>query len=351
MEKIRKTGKGWKAIFMDIDVHELTYRVSVFFEGEELLNTTYTSETKHLKKLLSRYEKFEVHAVYEAGAFGYSLRDWLKSEGVQAIVTPPSKMPIAAGDRVKTDKRDARKLAHLLSCNLLRGVPVPEVKKREDRDLLRTRDQLVDQRRRIFMQIQSKLRFHGIPLRCKLLITKKNREQILGYARMGASLRESFRYLLDMYDVYTESLKHIRQAVLSLSEDMAYSSMVTVLKSIPGVGLLTALSFVLELPEMSSFDSNEKIGSYLGLTCSEYSSGESQHQGRITRCGNSKIRWLLIQCSWKLIAGDGAMKHFYEKIKRRRGGKRAIVAVARKLSGRMRTILLRNEPYQLGLVQ
>lgn len=351
MEKIRKVVGSRKEVFMGIDVHERTYSVSVFFDSEELVNASYPSDTKHLKRFLERYSAFRIHAVYEAGPFGYSLYDWLKSQGVSVIVTPPSKLPVAAGDFVKTDKRDARRLAHLLSSGLLKSVPVPEKRKREDRDLLRTRDQLVDQRRRIFLQVQSKLRFHGIPIRCRLLITRKNRNMILAYPGMGVSLREAFGHLLDSYDYYTERLKQIRQSVLMLSEDDAYRDGVEILKGIPGVGIITALSFLLELPDMRSFDSNEKVGSYLGLTCSEYSSGESQRQGRITRCGNARMRGRLIQCAWKLITGDDAMKRFYERIKRRRGGKRAIVAVARKLSGRMRTVLLRNEPYQVGLVQ
>lgn len=351
MEKIQKGKRRTKEIFMGIDVHERTYSVSVFFESEELSNATYPSDTKHLKRLMERYSAFRIHAVYEAGPFGYSLYDWLKSQGVSVIVTPPSKMPVAAGDFVKTDKRDARQLAHLLSSRLLKAVPVPDKRKREDRDLLRTREQLVEQRRRIFLQVQSKLRFHGIPIRCRVLITRKNRNAILEYPGIGVSLREAFEYLLDSYDYYTENLKRIRRAVLELSEDTAYRPGVEILKGIPGVGIITALSFLLELPDMHSFDSNEKVGSYLGLTSSEYSSGEHQRQGRITRCGNSRIRSLLIQCSWRLIAGDDAMKRFYERLKRRRGGKRAIVAVARKLSGRMRTVLIRNEPYQVGLVQ
>jgi transposase len=351
MVKIRNSKSALKDIFMGIDVHERTYSVSVFFENEELLNTSFPSETKHLKRLLERYSAFRVHAVYEAGPFGYALRDWLQSQGVDTMVTPPSKLPQAPGERVKTDQRDARKLAHLLSGGLLRAVPVPERQKREDRDLLRTRTQLVDQRRRIFLQIQSKLRFHGMTIRCRLVVTRKNRELILNYTGISLSLRQSFEYLLNSYDYYTESLKKIRCAVLALSESEAYRNGVRVLKSIPGVGVLTALSFLLEMPEMKAFESNEKVGSYLGLTCSEYSSGESQRQGRITRCGNGRIRGLLVQSAWKLIVGDGAMKHFYERLKRKRGGKRAIIAVARKLSGRMRTVLLRNEPYQLGLAQ
>jgi transposase len=351
MRKIQKGSGEKKDIFMGIDTHELTYSVSLFFEGEEIHNSTYPSDVRHLKKLLERYEKFTVHAVYEAGPFGYTLHDWLKKQGVKVIVTPPSKMPVAVGDFVKTDKRDARHLAHLLSSGLLKSVPVPDKRKREDRDLLRTRDQLVNQRKRIFLQIQSKLRFHGIPIRNRLLISRKNRKMILEYPDMGLSLREAFRLMLDSYDYYTENLKRVRKAVLELSEDKAYRDGVAILKGIPGVGLLTALSFLLELPDMRFFDSNEKVGSFLGLTCSEYSSGEKQHQGRITRCGNARVRGLLVQCSWKTIAGDEAMKRFYERLKRRRGGKRAIVAVARKLSGRMRTVLMKNEPYQVGLVQ
>jgi transposase len=272
MEKIRKGVAGKKDIFMGIDVHERTYSVSVFFESEELLNSTFPSDFRHLKRLLKRYERFMVHAVYEAGPFGYDLYDKLKAAGVNIIVTPPSKLPVVVGDRVKTDKRDARRLAHLLSGGLLRGVAVPERRKREDRDLLRTRSQLVDQRRRVFLQIQSKLRFHGIPIRCRILITRKNRSMIMGYPGMGPSLRIAFASLLDSYDYYTETLKNIRQAVIALSEDEVYRDGVTILKGIPGIGIITALSFLLELPDMRSFESNEKVGSYLGLTCSEYSS-------------------------------------------------------------------------------
>ena len=351
MQKIRRDRNGKKDLFIGIDVHEKTYSVSVFFESEELSNATYPSDTRHLKKLLSRYEKFNIHAVYEVGPFGYSLYDWLKKAGVDVIVTPPSKIPKAAGDVVKTDKRDARNLAHLLSGGLLKAVSVPARQKREDRDLVRTRSQLVDMRRRIFLQIQSKLRFHGIPIRCRLLITRKNREMILAYPGMSKSLRIAFELLLDSYDYHTAELKRMRQAVLELSETAAYRQGVGILKGIPGIGILTALSFLLEMPDMRSFENNEKVGSYLGLTCCEFSSGENQRQGRITRCGNSRMRALLIQCAWQLIAGDVVMKKFYERLKRRRGGKRAIVAVARKLSGRMRTILIRNEPYQVGLVQ
>jgi transposase len=351
MEKIRKTANEPKVLFMGIDVHELTYSVSLFFEGEELLSVSYPSDVKHLRRLLERYSDFKIMAVYEAGAFGYALYDWLKAQGVDIRVTPPSKMPVAPGDRVKTDKRDARRLAQLLSANLLKSVTVPERQKREDRELLRTREQLVSQRRRLFLQVQSKLRFHGLKIRTRAVITRKNRELILESSVLSLSLRRAFELLLESYEHCSKQLLAIRHDILALSESEAYCTGIKILTGIPGVGLITAISFLLEMPDMRSFENNEKVGSYLGLTCSEHSSGESQHQGRITRCGNGRLRALLVQCAWRTISGDPALGRFYERVKHRRGGKRAIIAVARKLSGRMRTVLIKNEPYQVGLVQ
>jgi transposase len=351
MEKIGKTTREPKVLFMGIDVHELTYSVSLFFEGEEIHNQQYPSDVKHLRRLLDKYSDRKVMAVYEAGGFGYSLYDWLQGQGVDVRVAVTSKMPITPGERVKTDKRDARRLAQLLSSDLLKFVTVPDRQKREDRELLRTREQLVNERRRLLLQVQGKLRFHGIKIRNRGIITKKKRSLILETAVASKSLRRSFELLLDNYDHCTKQLQAVRQDVLVLSETETYASGMKILMSIPGVGLITALSFLLEMPDMRSFESNEKVGSFLGLTCSEYSSGEKQRQGRITRCGSSRLRALLVQSAWKSICGDKALERFYERVKRRRGGKRAIVAVARKLSGRMRTVLLKREPYQIGLVQ
>jgi len=207
------------------------------------------------------------------------------------------------------------------------------------------------QERSRLREILSKLRFHGLPTRFRAMISRGKREEILGNPGLKGSLRYSFEALLDGYDYLTGQLKKFRERVLLLAASKDYARSVGILRSIPGVGLLTALSWLLELPEMEAFESNEKLGSYLGLTSSEYSSGENRRQGRITRCGNNRIRGLLVQCAWRTIGGDPVMGKFYERIKRRRGGNRAIVAVARKLSGRMRTILLKGESYAVGLVQ
>lgn len=350
MDKIRGKSIKGQVIYMGIDVHEKTYRVSIFCNGDEFSNKNYPAEYKHLHRLLERYKGCTINAVYEAGAFGYSIHDKLKADGVKVVVTPPSKIPKEPGDRVKNDKRDCRKLAHLFSSGLLKSVTVPCKRIREDRDLLRTRDQLVSHRKDVFLQVQSKLRFHGLPIRFKGVLSQHRQKALLSLPELSPSLRSSFEFLLDTYNHLSEQLKKIRVSVLALGESKRYREPIQILKNVPGIGLFTALSWVLELPNMSHFKSNECLASFLGLTTSEYSSSDKIRQGRITRCGNRKIRWLLVESSWKLIAKDDVMQSFYDRIKRRRGGKRAIVAVARKLSGRLRTILLRNEPYALGTV-
>ena len=153
-----------------------------------------------------------------------------------------------------------------------------------------------------------------------------------------------------LYDYYTRQMRLFWQEIVALSQGTCYAFSVGVLKTVPGIGMLTALTWLLELPDMKHFDGNEKIAGFLGITASEYSSGENQRHGRITRCGNAKVRWLLVEACWCLIRADGAMRLFYERIKHRRGGKRAIIAVARKLAGRLRTLLIKGEAYALGTV-
>jgi transposase len=102
-----------------------------------------------------------------------------------------------------------------------------------------------------------------------------------------------------------------------------------------------------ELQDISRFESAEELASYIGLTPSEYSTGERTRQGRITRCGNKRIRTYLVESTWILITKDPAIRLKYLKLKSLRGGKRATIAIARKLLIRIRRMLLDNVPYRI----
>jgi transposase len=338
-----------QVISMGIDVHDETYAVSLFCNGAEIHSQSCSAEYSQIRRIVRRYSKFRIVAAYEAGAFGYGLYDRLMADGIHTIVTPPSKIPTARGDRVKTDRIDARKLAQLLSSGLLRAVTVPSKQVREDREILRTRDQLVEHRRRCMVQLKSKLRMHGLPVpRARLGVVSRARLETLP---MEASLRSAFSMLLRTYDFYTAELQQARRLLLELVEQPSYKSTVELLRTIPGVGLLTALGWVLEVPPVRHFVSSQKLASWLGLTPSEHTSSGNIRRGRITGCGNTKMRWMLIEAAWTAVRKDPALQQFYERVRRRRGGKRAIVGVARKLSARIRAMLQTQRPYVLATVR
>ena len=160
-------------------------------------------------------------------------------------------------------------------------------------------------------------------------------------------LRVSLDYLIGIYEYLTSQLVKITKEVILLARSKKYSKRVKLLKSVPGIGTLTAIEILVELRDVKRFKSSDKLAAYIGLTPSEFSSGQYVRQGRITHCGNTRVRTCLIESSWILIAKDPFMRKRYHELKNRKGGKKAIVAIARMLIIRVRRILLDNEPYLL----
>jgi transposase len=125
----------------------------------------------------------------------------------------------------------------------------------------------------------------------------------------------------------------------------ASTDRVKILRSIPGIGILTAMEILLELQDVSRFRRPEQLAAYVGLTPSQFSSADKIRMGRITGAGKKTVRAALVESCWHLIRKDKAMRKKYEQIKARAGGKRAIVAIARNLLLRIRKMLLDNHRY------
>jgi len=157
----RVLAKG-KEVFIGVDVHKESWNVSVRGEGEEVFHGRIPSQYHALRKLLDRFKDCKIKVAYEAGPCGFWLHDKLTREGLEVIVVPPSLIPIESGNKVKTDKRDSRKLARLLESQMLERVYVLTEEDRADRELLRTRRQVLEHRSDVARQIKSKLLFHGI---------------------------------------------------------------------------------------------------------------------------------------------------------------------------------------------
>jgi len=300
--------------------------------------------------LLQRYRGSSIQVVYEAGCFGFWLHDRLIEYGVDCMITPPSLIPQESGNRVKTDRKDSRKLAHLLAKGLLKRIFVPNKQECYHRQVPRRRRQLIGDRIRVQNRIKSELRFYGIDLLDPAgKWTKKYVENLARFRFEDKFMQESFNRLLEQYRFLDEQIKKQDALIHELAEKDLYRERVEILKSVPGIGTVAAMELLLELQDVGRFRQADQLAAYVGLTPSQYSSADKVRMGRITKVGKHSLRAVLVQVAWQLIRKDPAMKEKYERIKIRSGGKRAIVAIARTLLLRVRRIWLDAVPYQLAL--
>jgi transposase len=306
-----------------------------------------------LERIIARFPKCRIKVAYEAGPYGFWLYDKLTAEGIETIVVPPSLIPVESGNRVKTDKRDSRKLAHLLERNMLKRVYVLSEADRADRELVRTRRQILEHRSDVLRQIKSKLLFHGIkiPFSCDRTWTKKYVNWLKGLTLESEQLRIAFDYLIELCEYLTAQLIGISKQVVELAKSEKYSKKVQLLRSVPGIGVLVAIEMLVELQDVERFSSADKLAAYIGLTPSEYSTGQYVRQGRITRCGNKRVRTCAVEACWILITRDPLVRKKYDRLKRMKGAKRAIIAIARNLMVKIRRILLNNEPYAVTAIR
>lgn len=349
MTKYRELLQKVKRLFIGIDLHRRQWHVTILAENEVVFSGSIPGTWEALRLLLDRFQGIAKTAVYEAGYFGYWLHDRLVEEGIECLVTPPSLIPQEYGNRVKTDRRDSHKLAWLVSKGLLKSVWVPTLEQRYHRQVLRRRQQLVQERIRVQNRIKAELRFHGIEIPGQdTTWSKRYLNALYGYRWPNRWMQESFRRLLNHYRTLQEQIACQTNLLRELSESDEYRDPATLLRHIPSIGMIGAMTLLLELFDVRRFHHAEHIAAYVGLTPSQYSSADHIRMGRITGVGKNALRALLVEASWVLIRKDPAMANVYERIKVRAGAKRAIVAVARHLIIRIRRILLDRTPYKVG---
>ena len=339
-----------KTVFIGIDVHKRTFSLVALCEGVIVKKWSMSSEvSKCVGQVIKYFSGAKILSVYEAGFSGYSLHRALIEAGIENIVINPSSVQKASNDRVKTDLLDAKKMALQLSQGLLRGIEVPSRERELQREVCRMRSQLVEHRVAVGLQIKSKLLYYGLmlPTDHRKLSEKYFKE--LEVLDIESEIKISFKILMDLWRDLTKKIKELESELEKQEENDP--KVTRIYRSVPGVGLITSRILATELGDLNKRFRNEReLFSYTGLTPSEYSSGDRVHKGRITRCGSSKIRWILTEAAWLCIRKDEAMREVYERIKQKRGSKKAIIAVARKLIGRIRSCFVQGCEYQLGMI-
>ena len=284
-----------------LDAHKDSIAVAVAEPegGEPSLVGTIPNDTRLLlQKLKKLGGGKKVRCCYEAGPTGYGLHRDLNAAGIACIVVAPSLVPKQAGDRVKTDRRDAVKLARFLRSGDLTAVAVPDGATEAMRDLERAREDAKAVERSARHQLSKFLLRHGRIYQGKTAWTRMHLDWI---AEQRFEHEAQQRLLTDYVHTVEEAARRVEELskdIAELVDGWSLAPLVKCLQALRGVRLLTAVVIAAELGDLSRFESAPKLMAYLGLVPSEHSSGNAKHRGRITRTGNGHVRRVLIEAAW-----------------------------------------------------
>lgn len=342
-------------IFVGMDIHKKSWSVSIYCEQDYLRTFTQPPQTEALVKLLHRdYPGGTYTCGYEAGLFGFWIQRSLQAQKINCKVIHPSDIP-QSGKRktIKRDSIDSRGIAQALALKLVESIYVPDQETERDRTIIRYRHRLQQDIRRCKNRIQGLLFQFGIEIPAnyrsswskKFIVWLKEIEPSLGSA--GSTLN----HMIAQLELLRKTLLEVNTNIRSLQKSEKYCRKVELLRSIPGIGALSAITILTELADIRRFSNFRQLNSYVGLYPMEFSSGENDWKGSITVRKNDFLRSLLIEVAWISVRHDPALTQVFQDWKLRMTAKRAIVKVARKLLSRIRFVLCNEMYYETGIIK
>lgn len=332
-----------KEVFVGIDVHKKTYAIAVSCDRVLVKKWTSKASPEELVSQLSKFFKgASIYTAYEAGFSGFRLHRVLEAAGFNSRVVNAGSIEVASNDRVKTDNRDAKKIAEQLEAGRLGGIYVPSENEESKRSLSRGREQVVERRKSIGNQLKMKLHYLGI----ELPAGKQVSESFMRWVEALDLAKDHDFTIKELIDAWRQETKRIKRFDKALRSQAEEDELEEIYRSAPGVGATTSRILSNELGDMSRFSNEAQLFSNSGLTPSEYSSGDSIRKGHISRQGSPRIRAILTEVAWRAIKKDSSLCSFYQRVSSTRGSKRAIVAVARKILGRLRSCLINRVIWQ-----
>ncbi|HEV7373079.1 MAG TPA: IS110 family transposase, partial [Pyrinomonadaceae bacterium] len=286
---------------------------------------------EHLAKLLG--SRAPARILIESSTESEWVARLLEELGHEVIVADPNfaSMYATRSRKVKTDKRDARTLAEACRLGAYRPVHRTSDKQRHVRAQLAVREAMVRTRSRYLSLISTLLRRDGLRIQSGYTPTFLKR---LAQLELSASLRAEVAPLVLLLQSLNEQIKRADEQLAQLVRE---DEVVARLCTVPGVGPVTATSFVSTLDDASRFAGPKQARAYLGLVPTERSSGERQQRGHISKAGPGRARHMLVEAAWTILrrrsAANAALHDWAAKIMARRGSRVAVVALARKLAG------------------
>jgi len=334
------------AAYVGLDVHKETIAVAVAEPGRadpiyrgEIANTPKKVE-RLIAKLSEAYDGGLLLFCYEAGPCGYGLYRQLIASGHDCQVVAPSQIPKKAGERIKTDRRDALKLARLLRSGDLTAVWVPDREQERMRDLSRARDDLKAQERKARQQLNAFLLRHGHHWpKGKSRWTQAHENWLAGLKLDDPWQQVVLQTYIDAERAAGERVAQLNDQLMRALPEWSLAPVVDSLVALRGIDKLAAIVLLAELGDISRFDSPKQLMAFLGLVPSEHSSGGRRRQGAITLTGNSHARRMLIESAWSYRFPARQTKHLKAKANNASPAAKQIAWKAQvRLCGRYRTL-------------
>lgn len=339
-----------KFIIVGCDLHDRSMRLKIAVDLGQTVSRTWANNPSSRKALIADLHRRAAEAdgarivmAYEASGSGFVFCDELKAAGIECHVLAPTRMEKSPKHaRGKTDDRDAQDVqnrlrGHLLAGNELPSVWVPDLQTRDDRELVRIRQEAADKKTRIKTQIRWLLKRGGQELAPAEPWTIDYYRWLDGLVAgglrsgAGAALASLVRQLQSI----EQEIDELDKAVVQLSEQPRYRAKVESLRTLKGIGVLTAMVFLTEMGDLRRFVNRYQIGSFLGLAPSSNESGQSDdRKGHITRQGSGRVRKVLCQAIWNRVREGGPDHAKYNRLVTRnpKHKKVAIVALMRELA-------------------
>ncbi len=300
-EPVVKKGITW----VGLDAHNSAINVAMYLPSSDApVEWQIVNEPSAVRRMVRRVEREargEVRFCYEAGPCGYSLQRQITDAGedVSCMVVAPALIPRKPGERIKTDRRDARKLGKLLRAGLLTEVHPPNEDHEAARDLCRARDDVRQDLLRCRHRLSKLLLRRAITYDAGKKAWGREHRAWLRRMRFERALDQAVfdDYLLGI-DQLELRLRGLDERIEALSHHPAYREPVGALRCFRGIDTITATIIVTELYDFGRFASPRGLMAFLGLVPSEHSSSDSRRRGSITKAGNGHVRRVFVEAAW-----------------------------------------------------
>lgn len=340
-------------IFIGLDVDKKNFSFTVEDHYTMSKAKTIPSEPKQLYAyVMNKFADKKVLFAYEAGPTGYHLYDYLSVKKQACLVVSPLSIPKAPNQKVKNNRIDSLKIVRELKAGKLNSIRIPEGPYRELRHLINLRENYAHNRKVAKQRIKSLLLYTNLCSTLKDIDQNWSNHYIQALKELPCpyAVRQRLNMLLmDLDYARKQTLSILKQLRNFADNHTKIKQHMCYLASIPGIGFITAVTLLGRLGNPENLRNVRELSAFVGLVPTERSTGDDVNRGRITHLGNSLLRSLLIEASWSAIRKDKELNQFYFRIKNRHhpsiGARKAIVAVARKLTQRIYCVLKEQRTY------